>query len=112
MASMTADAGLWQRLHLLPPGRAGVRRSFVLSFAIGWLPLALLSAVQGRLRGTPDEGPFLLDLATHVRILVAVPLLLVTERVSAHLVARAIDQFADEGLVPREDRAFHAAAKT
>src|SRR6478672_11077960 len=112
MASTTVDAGLWQRLHLIPPGRAGVQRILTLSLALGWMPLALLSLLQGRLGGAPDEGPFYLDLATHVRMLLVVPLLLLGERGTAHLVARAIEQFADEGLVPRDDRRFHAAART
>src|SRR5689334_22319742 len=110
MATTTAEAGRWQRLNLIPPGIAGVRRRFGLSFAVGWMPMAVLAAIAGPLRGAPAEGPFVLDLATHVRMLLVVPLLLITERAAAHLVARAIEQFVDEGLIPREDRRFQSAA--
>ena len=63
---------------------AGSERRLVLRRAlaavlISWLPLLLLSLMEGRAWGRHIEIPFLRDFAVNVRFLVAVPILIIAE---------------------------------
>jgi hypothetical protein len=65
-------------------GHAGDERQRVLRRAIGailitWLPLLVLSLLQGLAWKRQIEIPFLRDLAVNVRLLIAVPILIVAE---------------------------------
>ena len=48
---------------------------------LAWLPLLVLSVVEGQALGGNVAVPFLLDVEAHVRFLVALPLLIVAELV-------------------------------
>jgi hypothetical protein len=88
------------RAHLSGAGLQLLRRRIVVISLVVWLPLLLLSALDGELVGHGVAVPFLLDLETHIRFLVVVPLLLVAEPV-VHLrllpIARA---FLERNLIP------------
>jgi hypothetical protein len=80
--SITNGGPLHWLLVLL--GHAGDERRLVLRRAltavlIAWLPLLLLSLMQGLAWGRQIEIPFLRDFAVNVRLLVAVPILIVAE---------------------------------
>jgi hypothetical protein len=49
---------------------------------VAWLPLLVLSAIGGQLSRGHVTAPFLLDLEAHVRLLVAMPLLIIGENVA------------------------------
>lgn len=85
-----------------------VRRILVLAL-LAWLPLAVLTWVAGTaLRGSVDV-PFLLDIEVHARFLVAVPLLVLAERVIHLRLRPAIGRFVERGLVdPEHVEAFDA----
>ena len=55
-----------------------IRRA-VVSVFITWLPLLILSAIQGRAVGHNVTMPFLRDFSAYARFLLSVPLLLVAE---------------------------------
>ena len=58
----------------------GTRQLISFGFALlAWLPLLVLSAVDGRLFGGSVAIPFLQDLEVHVRLLLALPLLIIAE---------------------------------
>ena len=69
---------------------------------VAWLPLLILSAVQGVLV-TNVKIPFLYDPAAYSRFLLAVPLLIVAEVVIGPRIAEATSQFIASGLI-REDQ--------
>jgi hypothetical protein len=106
----TRPARAWRRLHLIPPGRTGVWRCLGFSFAVAWLPPCLLSALAGTLRGSGDDGPFAFDLATHVRLLLVVPLLVVGENLLVRALGRSVRQFVEEELLAADDPQLRAAA--
>jgi len=94
-------------LHLL-------RRRIIAVVLLTWAPLLVLSALSGHLLGRAVDIPFLLDLETHIRFLVVVPLLLAAELVvHARLlpIARALieGQLIPEEEQPRFDRALRSA---
>lgn len=92
---------LLRRLRLSSP-RWHLRRVAVIAAAVTWLPLLGLSALQG-LAG-PEEGSFLRDLATHARMLVALPVLVLVERAIGVSLGAAVEQFGAAELVRAEDR--------
>jgi hypothetical protein len=100
--------------HLSGAGLQLLRRRIVAISLVAWLPLLVLAAMDGELVGHSVAVPFLLDLETHIRFLVVVPLLLVAEPV-VHLrllpIARA---FLERNLIPevaqpRFDQALKSA---
>jgi hypothetical protein len=78
-----------------------LRRALVFSL-VAWLPLLVLSALQGVvLRNV--RIPFLYDPSAHIRFLLSVPLLIVAEVVIGPRIVAATSQFVTSGLIP-EDR--------
>jgi hypothetical protein len=79
-------------------GRLAGRRVVVLS-GIAWLPLLVLCAFEGTLLGGVDI-PFLLDIETHARFLLAVPLMILAELLVHQRMRIVVGQFLERTLVP------------
>ncbi len=79
------------------------RVQFVAAFALGWAPIAVLGVI-GRLV-TGHVEPLVADVSVHVRLLVAVPLLLIADRLLAQQSRLTLRRFAEEGFVGGEDGA-------
>lgn len=94
----------------------GVRRRVLVAVLLTWAPLLLLSMYDGRAWGDGSVLPFLHDVEAQVRLLIAVPLLLLAE-VRAHRELPAIMRcFVDQELIspadrPRFDRAIASAVR-
>jgi hypothetical protein len=93
---------LERTLHLERPGR-----QILAAIAVTWIPFVLF-AVVGKLVTGKAEALFL-DPSAHVRLLVALPLFLVAERVLNDQCQRAIRHFHDEQFVPAGQQATFAA---
>jgi hypothetical protein len=94
--------GLLRRLHLAPVrGRAAAE--IVVLVALTWVPLVILAAVDGTLADGPAI-PFLVDVAVHVRFLVAAPLLVLADLPVGAQLARCTAQFLAAGLVRPGER--------
>jgi hypothetical protein len=70
---------------------------------ITWLPLLILSALEGTAFGHSVAVPFLRDFSTYTRFLLAVPLLLLAENILAPHVAEAADHFVTSGVLLEKD---------
>src|SRR3974377_255078 len=70
---------LLRRAHLSGDALDLLQRRIIVIPLIAWLPLALLTAIDGQLLGGPTTVPFLVDVDVHVRLLVALPLLIAAE---------------------------------
>jgi len=70
---------LFRRAHLSDDALLLVSQRVVFISLLAWLPLLLLSAVQGQLWSGAVAVPFLFDLEVHIRFLVVVPLLVIAE---------------------------------
>jgi hypothetical protein len=87
-----------------------VRRA-LLSIAVTWLVLLVLSALQGHAIGHQQVTvSFLGDIAAHTRFLLAVPLLLAAETIIGPRLAGAASHFVRSGLVSSEDSVPFARA--
>ena len=87
-ARLTDDALMLLRLRIL-----------VLSL-FAWLPLLVLSALEGQALGGRAAVPFLLDVEVHVRFLVALPLLIVAELVVHQRMRFVVKQFLERQVIP------------
>ena len=67
---------------------------------LAWLPLLVLSALEGHLLAGSVAVPFLMDLEVHVRFLVAMPLLIVAELVVHQRMRPLVQQFLERNLIP------------
>lgn len=90
------------RLGLMKLQRPLIMRRALVFSLIGWLPLLVLSAVQGTLFKNV-RIPFLYDPSPHIRFLLSVPLLIVAEVVIGPRIVSATSHFITAGLIA-EDR--------
>ena len=96
---------LWQRTRLAGDAlQMQDRRVFVMTL-LSWVPLLLLSVAEGRAWVGSVKLPFVQDVELHVRLLLALPLLIVAERVVHELMRPVVQQFVTGGLVPDAARA-------
>src|SRR6185295_19881424 len=70
---------LQQRLGLITAQSSNVARRAVLSIVVTWVPLLVLSAMQGMALGEKVKVPFLFDIAAYARFLISLPLLILIE---------------------------------
>jgi hypothetical protein len=91
---------LLRRAHLSDDALLLVRQRVVFIALLAWLPLLLLSALEGHMLGGSVAIPFLLDVEAHVRFLVAMPLLLIAEVVVHRRMRPVVRQFLERNLIP------------
>lgn len=90
---------LLRRAHMSGDALEMARRRIVVLSLITWLPLLVLSTIQGQTPGQPETVPFLNDVEVHLRFLVALPLLVAAE-ILVHVRLRPIArQFLDRELI-------------
>jgi len=75
-----------------------------------WVPLLVLSLIDGSALGNTVKVPFLYDIDTHARFLLALPLLMVAELVVHQRLRTVVRQFLERGLVTDAGRARFDAA--
>ncbi len=91
---------LLRRAHLADDALMMVRQRVVVIALLAWLPLLVLSAMEGKLLGGGVSVPFLLDAEVHIRFLVAMPLLIVAELVVHRRMRPLVQQFLERNLIP------------
>jgi hypothetical protein len=91
---------LFRSTHLCGNGLELVRTRIVVISLFAWLPLLLLSALNGQLLGGTVAVPFILDVEVHVRFLVALPLLIAAELVVHQRMHLVVKQFLERKLIP------------
>src|SRR5262252_10037298 len=74
---------LFIRSRLARPPLELLHRRIIALVLITWLPLAVLTLIEGNAMGGVDV-PFFKHLAVHVRFLIALPLLIVAETLVHH----------------------------
>lgn len=91
------------RLGLMRENSPRILRIAFLSILITWIPLLVLSVLQGNATGHLVPVPFLHDFAVHARFLLSVPLLLMAETILGPRLAHAASHFVGSGLVLESD---------
>src|SRR5262245_21894488 len=101
---------LARRAHICGDALEMLHRRIIVITLFAWLPLLILSILDGRAWGSSVNVPFLKDIEVHVRLLVALPLLIIAELI-VHLRMRATGrQFLERGLIADSSRARFDAA--
>ena len=70
---------------------------------ITWLPLLLLSLIGGHALGGGIKIPFLYDIETHVRFLIALPILIAAERIVHSRIRPVVNRFVERKIIVIED---------
>ena len=96
------------RLRLLDPPIRLVERRIAAVVAVTWLPVLLLAALGGTLFGGA-KIPFFFDADAQVRLLLALPLLIIAEPVVHWQLAMQVRQLDERGLIAPEHRGRFAA---
>ena len=91
------------RTRLSGPALELLYRRIIVITAIAWLPLLLLTALQGRLVGGV-QLPFLFAVDAQVRLLVVLPLLIAAELFVHEWSRGIVRQFLDREIIAAEDR--------
>ena len=101
---------LLRRTHLVGDALQLLRRRVVALTFLAWVPLLILSIIEGHAWGTSVALPFFSDAEVHVRLLVAMPLLVLAELVVHRRMRPVVLQFLERGLIPESARAKFDAA--
>lgn len=81
-----------------------VKRRILVISLLAWLPLLVLSVLEGNALGGKLALPFLLDLEAHIRFLVAIPLMIAAELVVHQRIRPIVREFQERDLIPLEAR--------
>jgi hypothetical protein len=105
---------LLRKAHLAGDGLELVRQRIIAISLFTWLPLMVLSALEGQLLSGRAAVPFLLDLEVHIKFLIVVPLLIISELVVHKRMRFVVKQFLERHLIsesamPRFDAAIASA---
>jgi hypothetical protein len=104
---------LFRRTHLSGDALELLRRRILVITTITWLPLLLLSVIEGHALGGSVTISFLRDIEAHVRFLIALPVLVGAELVVHIRLGSAVRRFVERNIVVAEDRPkFDAAVKS
>jgi len=104
---------LFRRTHLSGDGLELLRRRILAITIFTWLPLLLLSVIEGHALGGSIKISFLRDIEAHVRFLIALPVLLGAELVVHIRLGSVVRRFVERNIVVAEERPkFNAAVKS
>ena len=104
---------LMLRAHAIRPTFDLLLRRILFLALFPWLPLLVLTLAAGTALGDGVAVPFLKDVEVHARFLVAIPLLVLAERMTHRRLRPVIGQFVDRDLVaPGDLAAFDAILAT
>jgi hypothetical protein len=101
---------LFLRSHLAGDGMDLVVRRILVITLIAWPPLLLLSALGRHLLGATVQLPFLRDVEMHVRLLVALPVLIAAELLVHSRIRPIVKAFLARRIVRRQDLPKFVAA--
>jgi hypothetical protein len=101
---------LFRRTHLSGDALELLFRRVLVLSLFAWLPLLLLSILEGHAFGGAIKIPFLYDVEAHARFLVALPALIIAELVVHRRVSPLVRRFVERRIVVAEDFPKYNAA--
>ena len=101
---------LWRGTRLADDALRLLHRRVLVIVLLAWVPLLLLSIAEGHAWGDRVRLPFLHDVELHVRLLIALPLMVLAELVVHQRMRPVVGQFLDRGLIPDAARPQFDAA--
>jgi hypothetical protein len=101
---------LQTRLHLCTPDSLRAGRRAALYVLVAWLPLAILSMIQGSAFDLSDRIPFFRDVAVQARFLIALPALVLADSMIDRGTGLTAGHLRSSGLVAPEGIAAYDEA--
>jgi hypothetical protein len=101
---------LFRRSHLSGNGLELVHRRILAITLFAWLPLLLLSMLGSHLLAHTVEVPFLHDIETHVKLLVALPVLIAAELMVHSRLRLVVKAFLARRIILQQDEPRFLAA--
>jgi len=95
---------IWRRTRLAGDGLERTTRRVLVTVAFAWVPLFLLSIAEGRAWGGGYAPSFMQDVEIQVRLLVAVPFLILAEVTVHRQMTPIVRCFVEHGLVQDTER--------
>jgi hypothetical protein len=92
---------LFRKAHLAGDALELVRQRIIVISLFTWLPLMVLSVLEGQALGGRAAVPFLWDLDIHIKFLIVVPLLIISELVVHQRMRFVVKQFLERNLIPK-----------
>ena len=107
---------LWRGTRLADDTLHLLHRRVLAIVLVAWVPLLLLSIAEGNAWGDRVTLPFLYDVELQVRLLIALPLMILAELIVHQRMQPVVGQFLDRGLIsdaarPQFDAAISAAIR-
>ena len=104
---------LFRRAHLAGEGLELLHRRILIIPLVTWLPLMFLSVLDHQALGKSCKIPFLHDVESYVRFLIALPVLIIAELVVHRRISPLVRRFVERRIVVNQDLpAFDAAVKS
>jgi hypothetical protein len=100
----------WRRTRRSGDALQWVPRRALVAAVLTWVPLLLLSMTEGNAWGDGVPLTFLKDVETHLRLLIAVPLLILAELNVHRRLRQIVPGFVENGLIPDTARPRFDAA--
>lgn len=94
---------LYRRARLSGDAGELARRRILVISGMTWLPLLILSLIEGQALGGGIKIPFLYDIEAHTRFLIALPMLVAAELVVHSRLRPAVSGFVERRLIIPED---------
>jgi len=91
---------LLRRAHLTGDALELVKQRILVISLFTWLPLMVLSVLEGQALGGRAAVPFLWDLDIHIKFLIILPLLIISELVVHQRMRFVVKQFLERNLIP------------
>jgi hypothetical protein len=89
---------IFRKTHLSGPALELLKRRIIFFSAITWIPLAILSLIDGQFAGKAGLT-FLRDVETHVRFLVALPILIASEHLVHQRLRPMVKAFLSRNII-------------
>jgi hypothetical protein len=103
---------MFRRSYLTGTGLQLLRRELLVLPLVAWLPLAVMSTFEGHVFGNQNLA-FLHDIESHVRFLVALPVLILADLVVHERTREVVALFLERHIVTSEDTPrFYAAIES
>lgn len=107
---------LFRRAHLSGDALELLNRRIMIITGIAWIPLLVLTILSGTAFGGAVEIPFIEDVESHVRFLIALPILIGAELVVHRRLRPAVSQFVERRIVapgdmPKFDHAIESTLR-
>jgi hypothetical protein len=87
-----------------------VRRRLVILIGLSWLPLFLLTFVEGNLINSHLDQPFIYDIKSYIRYLFVIPLLVIADGLIDPLIATNIQSIGSSGILGEEHKEWYRKA--